>query len=85
MYLHLGKGNMVSRKNLIFIGQMECLQHSEISRNFMEREKQEKNLIDVSDGNPQSFIVTDDKVYTSLISASTLQKRVLKKTASLER
>ena len=77
MYLHLGKGYMVPRHDVIFIGQMECL-NSEETKSFMDLREKEKDVIDISEGEPQSFIVTPDRVFLSLISAGTLEKRLKK-------
>ncbi len=78
MYLHLGKGHMVSWKEIVFIGQIECLENSEETRNFLEKKEEEGQIIDVSQGETQSFIITPENIYLSLISAGTLEKRLNK-------
>ncbi len=78
MYLHLGKGHMVSWQEIVFIGQIECLENSEETRNFLEKKEEAGQVIDVSQGATQSFIITPKNVYLSLISAGTLEKRLNK-------
>jgi len=78
LYLHLGKGHMVSWQEVIFIGQIGCIENSNDTRNFLENKEEKGEVIDVSQGDPQSFIVTNEQIYLSLISAGTLEKRLSK-------
>lgn len=77
MYLHLGKGHMILRKSIICIGQVACLEQQK-EDSIIHRKREEEKLIDVSEGHPQSFIITNDRMYLSLISAQTLEKRLRK-------
>ncbi len=78
MYLHLGKGHMVSWQEVILIGQMGCIENSEDTSVYLEKLREKGEVIDVSQGDPQSFIITPERVYLSLISAGTLEKRLNK-------
>lgn len=76
MFLHLGKGNMIPTDRIVMIGSMESSCDSEITRNFLETCKEEGFIVDYSSGEPKSFIVTEETIYYSIISARTLRKRL---------
>jgi len=78
LYLHLGKGHMVSWQEVILIGQIGCIDNSEDTGIFLDKKKDKGEVVDVSEGDPQSFVITPEKVYLSLISAGTLEKRLNK-------
>lgn len=67
---------MILKSKVIYVGQLEGQNENKINTRFFESEKENKRVIDVSEGDPKSFIVTDEHVYFSLISASTLEKRL---------
>ncbi|MCX7779366.1 MAG: DUF370 domain-containing protein [Negativicutes bacterium] len=46
-----------------------------IDNEFLKRVRKANKVIDVSEGHPKSFVVTDDYVYFSAISSMTLKKR----------
>ncbi|MBP2642331.1 MAG: hypothetical protein H6Q67_218 [Firmicutes bacterium] len=74
MFLHLGADTIVPLKNLITITDIKNGQ-SPINSEFLNTMKEEKLIIDVSEGNAKSYVVTDTKVYLSAISSLTLKKR----------
>ncbi|MFW6268819.1 MAG: extracellular matrix regulator RemB [Bacillota bacterium] len=76
MFLHLGKGHMISQKRIVLIGSMESSCDSEITQDFIKTSREEGFIIDYSYGNPKSFILTEEKIYFSIISAKTLYKRM---------
>lgn len=41
----------------------------------MSLQKSEKKVIDISDGQPKSFVLTKEKSYLSPIASTTLKKR----------
>ena len=74
MFLHLGADMVVPLRDVIIITDFKSGKSS-INKEFLERMKDEKKVIDVSEKNPKSFIVTEKIVYLSAISSLTLKKR----------
>lgn len=74
MFLHLGADAVVALQDIISIHDYKGAK-SVISREFMKKAHGKKNIIDVSDNRPKSFIVTSAHVYLSAISSLTLKKR----------
>ncbi len=84
MFLHLGKGVIVYKKDVIAILDAESILESEISREFLETYKRGKPIDKFINDEPRSFVIVDAvkneiankiKIYYSPISALTLQKR----------
>lgn len=76
MYLHMGKENMILKTKVLFVGHYDEKNEKKVNMNFFQKKREENKVRDISEGNPQSFVVTDDCIYLSLISASTLKKRL---------
>jgi ribosomal protein S8 len=74
--LHLGAGYIIPAKDVVLIADFESTTHSKKTREFLEVAEEEGFITDFSEGNPKSFIVTDETIYYSMISSSTLSKRV---------
>lgn len=56
MFLHLGDGYMIPTRDIVLIGDLEKVNQSEVSQEFMEIATEEGFVIDYSDGNPKSFV-----------------------------
>jgi hypothetical protein len=76
MYLHIGNGYLIPMKDVVMIADYESTTSGKDSLNFLEVANEEGFILDYSDGNPKSFIITNETVYMSLISSTTLAKRV---------
>lgn len=74
MFLHLGADTIIPLKDVILISDRKG-NAAAINSEFLQLMQEEAMIVDVSAGNPKSFVITDDKVYLSAISASTLKKR----------
>ena len=74
MFLHLGADTIIPLKTVILISDRKDVE-SVINNEFLQTMTEEGLIVDVSCGNPKSFVVADDKVYLSAISSSTLKKR----------
>lgn len=74
MFLHLGSDTVVALKDIITINDYKVFR-SIINREFINRMKKKDFIVDISDNEPKSFVVTKDKVYLSAISSLTLKKR----------
>ena len=76
MFLHLGKGFMIPASRVVMIGSMKTSNDSEITQKFLQTSKEEGFIIDHSDGDPKSFVLTEETIYLSIISSKTLRKRI---------
>jgi len=75
VFLHLGADTVIPLKNLIAIFDLKAGRIPVSNRNFINKNTLEKKVIDVSNGNAKSFIVTSKEIYLSGISSLTLKKR----------
>lgn len=74
MFLHLGANTVIPLKNVISISDIKSVKAG-IDNEFLKTVIKANKVIDVSEGNPKSFVVTDDITYFSAISSMTLKKR----------
>lgn len=74
MFLHLGSDTVIPLKNVIAINDLKAIK-STVNNEFLKMMEEEKMIVDISENNPKSFIVTDKIVYLSAISSLTLKKR----------
>lgn len=74
MFLHLGADIVVALGDVISINDYRSF-HSVVNREFIKRMRMKKNIVDISENTPKSFVVTHSKVYLSGISSLTLKKR----------
>lgn len=74
MFLHLGADTVVPLREVIAIND---LKHTPAKANvaFIAKMRQADMIVDVSDNQAKSFVITDSKIYLSAISALTLKKR----------
>ena len=79
MFLHIGIDKIIPFSNVIAILDVKISKLS-INDQYFKKAYKNKNIkiIDVSENNPKSFIVTDKEIYFSAISSQTLKKRTLK-------
>ncbi|MBD3156043.1 MAG: DUF370 domain-containing protein [Candidatus Aenigmarchaeota archaeon] len=76
MLLHIGNGHMIATKDVVLIADYGSSMSSKDTGEFLEIANEEGFVKDYSGGSPKSFVVTNETVYLSLISSSTLAKRV---------
>ena len=74
--LHLGGGHTIPAQEVVLIADLESTTDSERTAEFLKIADEEGFVIDYSDGDRSSFVVTEEKIYYSMISAATLRKRV---------
>lgn len=75
MYLHIGNGKTVRKKNVIGIFDMDKTTMSGITKKFLSDSEKKGKVCSVSSDIPKSFILTDDKIYISQISAQAITSR----------
>lgn len=78
MYLHIGNDIILKKKNILFILDYKNLKDNKVFNKFLEK-IEEKNIIDISNNNAKSIIITKEndilKGYISNISSNTLSNR----------
>ena len=74
MFLHLGADIVVPLRHVIAITDIKSGKFG-INKEFLNKVADEKKIIDVSEKQAKSFIITDKIVYLSAISSLTLKKR----------
>ncbi|AZO93604.1 DUF370 domain-containing protein [Iocasia frigidifontis] len=76
MFLHLGEGKMIPIRDIVMIGDITSTTDSQNTKDFFSVSEEEGFVIDYSDNNPKSFVLTEETIYISMISSSTLAKRI---------
>ena len=80
MYLHIGNNYIVDIRDVIGIFDIENTTVEKCTKKLLERAEKEHHCIYTTYEMPKSFIITmkngKEKVYISLLSASTLKKRL---------
>jgi hypothetical protein len=67
MYLHIGNGKNVRKKNIIGIFDLDTATVSKITKRFINK-KEKKGLVEYSDYDlPRSFILVDNKEDSKII------------------
>ncbi|MGM0501541.1 MAG: extracellular matrix regulator RemB [Bacillota bacterium] len=74
--LHLGQDYTIPAKDVVLIADWEATIDSKDTVDFLDISEEEGFIIDYANGDPKSFVVTEEKIYYSIISSSTLKKRM---------
>lgn len=75
MYIHLGGEKVISSKELVAIFDISIEKSSKISKQFMANMLDSKQMVQISEEEAKSIVVTEHTVYYSPISSATLKKR----------
>lgn len=79
MYLHIGNGLCLNNKDIIAIFNIDYIKNTKDYRNFYQKNVDENNIIDISNGNAKSLILINKnnvtKAYISNINSNTIGKR----------
>ena len=82
MYVHIGKDIVIKSENIIGIFNIFTMEKRNSLENICKNLKINDNIIDMSEGNKKSLIITNKnnktEAYISNISSTTLRKRTLK-------
>ncbi len=79
MFLHIGNDNMVPAEEIVLIGDYERVLQSDISQEFFNISEEEGFVVDRSGAEEKevrSFILTGETIYLSMISSTTLARRM---------
>jgi hypothetical protein len=69
---------MISEDEVVLIGDLENTTYSDITEEFFDISEEEGFIVDYSEGRPKSFVLTGETIYLSMISSTTLGKRMEK-------
>jgi len=75
MFIHIGEGKVISKKNIIGIFDLETTSISKKTREFLKSIEKKKVVEYIGYEIPKTYVVTNEKVYITQISSQTLQKR----------
>ena len=79
MFLHIGEGKLVSKKDIVGIFDLETTSISKKTRDFLRVNDKKGNIEYISSEIPKTYVITNSKkekkVYVSQISSQTLHKR----------
>ena len=79
MFLHIGEGKLISKKDIIGIFDLETTSVSKKTKEFLRINDKKGNIEYISNEIPKTFIIKNNKeekkVYVSQISSQTLYKR----------
>lgn len=79
MYLHLGQNVVVPEKCILGVFDLDNASASHITREFLANAEKSRQVINVSDELPKSFVLYEEggavRVYISQLSAATLKGR----------
>ena len=76
MFLHIGNGYLIPAEDVVMISDYQTTISAKDTQNFIKVANEEGFIQDHSNGIPKSFIVTNETIYLSLISSTTLVKRM---------
>lgn len=76
MFVHIGGEVSIPTKQIIAIVDLETQASAESTQEFLSTAEDEGFVVHLTD-KPNSFVVTESKVYLSPISALTLRKRAV--------
>ncbi|MCJ7843495.1 DUF370 domain-containing protein [Lederbergia sp. NSJ-179] len=75
MYVHAGEDVMIRSNEIIAILEKETVEYSLEIQNFLKHK--EDLIMNLSNGDFKSLIITEPHIYFSPIASSTLKKRLL--------
>ncbi|MEA5151195.1 MAG: DUF370 domain-containing protein [Oscillospiraceae bacterium] len=79
MYLHLGKGRVVSEDEIIGIFDLDITSQSHLTRRYLALAEKAGQVINAAEDIPKSFVVCSgaggERVYLSQMAAATLLRR----------
>ena len=75
MLLHIGDDRSIKKEEIIAILDSRVVKKSAITRDFVDRSRSVVNLASPEKQAVKSVIITEEKIYFSAISSTTLKKR----------
>ncbi|WP_070119980.1 extracellular matrix regulator RemB [Bacillus marinisedimentorum] len=75
MYIHLGEEIVIRSKDIVAIIDRHLLQSSTIINEFITGQQKKRQVVEVTEGDIKSIVVTKEKIYLSSLSSATLKRR----------
>lgn len=75
MYIHLGGEKIIRSSELVAIFDISIEKSSKISKQYVNHAQQQKHIEMIGEEEAKSIVVTQNTVYYSPISTTTLKKR----------
>lgn len=75
MFIHLGGEKIIRANELIAIFDLAIEKNSKISKRFIKQAGKKRSIEVIGEEESKSLVITENKVYYSPISTSTLNKR----------
>ena len=73
MYIHIGSGKVIRKKNIVGIFDLDTASHEKDTREFLKKAEKDGILEVCGDGLPKAFILTSEKkIYLTTLSAKSL-------------
>ena len=77
MFVHIGGEYTILSKSIVGLVNLEAVPASSSDMNAFLKISEDDNILEyVSEEIPRSIVITDDRVYVSPLSVSTLNKRI---------
>lgn len=76
MYIHLGGEKIVRSSQIVAIFDISVEQTSRLPGPFTQQAQNQYKTESIGEESPKSIVVTEDRVYYSPISTSTLKKKI---------
>ncbi len=80
VFLHIGSDQEIVARNVIGILNLDTLEKSKISQEFIKKAKDNHWIQNLSQDSPKSIVITEENqkiiLYLSPISSKTLQRRI---------
>lgn len=77
VYLHIGNNYSVAVSEIIGIFDMDNTTVTDCTKRLLDMAEKNRKIFLATYELPKTFIITDDRVYISQLSANTLRKRLL--------
>ena len=79
MYLHLGKGTVVSTDSIVGIFDLDITSQSHLTRKYLSMAEKAGQVVNAAEDIPKSFVICRDgetsRVYLSQMATATLLRR----------
>lgn len=75
MIIHIGSGYTADTRAIIGIFDMDNTTIGRDTRDFLKKQTENGDIIDISEDIPKSFIVAEEGTYLCQLAVSTLKKR----------
>ncbi|HEY3314210.1 MAG TPA: extracellular matrix/biofilm biosynthesis regulator RemA family protein [Bacillota bacterium] len=75
MLVHIGGEVVLRSREIIGVFDLQTVGDAPITKEFVDLARTEATIVDLSDGNAKSLVLTTDKVYLSTVSITTIRKR----------